>query len=65
MPRKPNKIKTGEGDVRVTLMLPADDLRAIDAEAKRRSKEDVYGRDVTRSHVVRLAVHKFLENKEI
>jgi hypothetical protein len=41
-------------------MLPADDLRAIDEAAARRSAEDTYGRTLTRSDVVRLAVHRFV-----
>jgi len=61
MPRKPKKVTANDTVMHVTLLLSATDVRAIDGEAKRRSGEDAYGRTLTRSDVIRMAVHKFLE----
>jgi hypothetical protein len=64
MPRKPRKIKaTATEDVRISMFLPADDVRALDAEAVRRTDEDAYGRTLTRSDVVRMAVHQFVSKE--
>jgi len=60
MPRKTRKITVSDDTIHVTVMMPVADVTAIDAEARRLSKEDEFGRSLTRSDVVRLAVHKFL-----
>lgn len=62
MPRGPKRVKASDDTVRVTLLLPANDVRAIDEAAIQRSENDAYGRKLTRSDVVRMAVHAFLTN---
>jgi hypothetical protein len=64
VPRKPQKVKAGDDFVRVTLLLPADDVRAIDDEAERRSGEDQYGRTITRSDVIRSMINESLRPKK-
>jgi hypothetical protein len=60
VPRKPQKVKASDEFVRVTLLLPADDVRAIDAEAEKRSSGDQYGRTITRSDVIRSMINENL-----
>ena len=64
VPRKPQKVKDSDDFVRVTLLLPADDVRAIDHEGKRLSDEDQYGRTITRSDVIRSMINESLRPKK-
>jgi hypothetical protein len=64
MARKPSKIKSDQDLVRVTLLLPADDVREIDAEANRMSATDPYRRVLTRSDVIRSLVREGLESRK-
>ena len=64
VPRKPHKVKASDEVIRVTLLLPADDVRAIDEEAERRSGEDAYGRSLTRSDVIRSMINESLRPKK-
>jgi hypothetical protein len=57
-------VKVSDEFVRVTLLLPADDVRAIDAEAERRSTDDQYGRTITRSDVIRSMINENLRSKK-
>jgi hypothetical protein len=61
MARRPGKIKSDQDLVRVTLLLPADDVREVDAEAQRMSASDPYRRTLTRSDVIRSIVHEGLQ----
>ena len=63
MARKPGKIKNDQEVVRVTLLLPADDVREIDAEAERMSESDPYRRTLTRSDVIRALVRVGLDTR--
>lgn len=64
MARKPGKIKSDQDLVRVTLLLPADDVRVIDAEAQKMSAGDPYRRVLTRSDVIRSLVREGLEARK-
>lgn len=63
MPRKPNKVHADADLVRVTVLLPADDVKAIDAEAKRVTSADPYGRAITRTDVIRRLLSEALRSK--
>jgi hypothetical protein len=65
--RKPLKVKADQDVVRVTLLLPAEDVREIDAEAKRRTLAEREsgsrsGRiaEITRSDVIRSYIREAL-----
>jgi hypothetical protein len=64
MPRKPTKIDADAELVRVTVMLPAEDVQAIDNEAKQLSGKDPYGRTITRTDVIRRLVRAGLESSK-
>jgi hypothetical protein len=53
MPRKAHKVKPGQGFIRVNVMIDADALVRVDAEAATMTKEDEYHRVASRSEAVR------------
>jgi len=53
MPRKPRKIKTGQGLVRIGFLIEADIARQVDEEAARMTAEDPHGRVASRTDALR------------
>lgn len=64
MPRKPTKPSKDEGLVKVTLMLPNEDVASIDEEANRLTRDDPYGRTVTRTDVIRSYIKGGLSKRD-